>query len=76
MYRRCAFLDVFPDFNYNQGRIIYTDAKDGTTKERNTNKLGSILMENMLREVKEFCDPKLNQNWAAKVHHQVCIFEL
>ena len=66
MERRCRFLDNMPAFNYNTGvgEYIQTDRTD-------TKKLGSTLMETMLREVADFCDPKIKESWTQKGHQQV-----
>ena len=81
MKRRCEFLDRFPAFNYNDGggevlkdahgnpirifgRVLYTDTKT----------LGSTLMETMLKEVSDFCDPTIKENWLLKAHQQVQLF--
>ncbi len=66
MYRRCNFLDNLPGFNYNVGVGEVID-----DKRTDTRKLGSTLLEAMLGEVKDFCDPMVNQNWTEKPHQQV-----
>ncbi len=66
MYRRCIFLDNLPGFNFNVGFGVMIGKE--ITK---TTKLGSTLLEAMLREVKTFCDPKVNQNWTQRPHQQV-----
>lgn len=45
----------------DRGKVKYTD----------TTKLGSTLMETMLNEVSDFCDPKIKENWLLKPHQQV-----
>ncbi len=67
MKRRCEFLDNLPSFNYNQGQVEFKSSSAGT----DTKKLGSTLMEAMLTEVKEFCDPKLRYSWFKNPHKQV-----
>ena len=62
MKRRCQFLDNFPGYNYNQGI--------GPNGE-NTKNLGSTLMEAMLKEVEQFCDPFTKEDWSSQAHQQV-----
>ena len=69
MYRRCSLLDDLPAFNYNNGAGDWQLAG----KPTDTTKLGSTLMNAMLQEVKEICDPTANQNWAHKTHQQVSL---
>ena len=70
MERRCRFLDNMPAFNYNTGvgEYIQTGAKSYRT---DTKKLGSTLLETMLKEVADFCDPKIKESWTQKGHQQV-----
>ena len=67
MKRRCLFLDNFPGFNYNKGVGEYTDLETRT----DTKQLGSTLIKAMLREVEDFCDPAIKNNWEHKAHQQV-----
>lgn len=60
--RRCLFLDNLPQYNYNQGR---------GTGGGDTKKLGSTLMNAMLKEVYQFCDPLTKKNWFSQAHQQV-----
>ena len=71
MKRRCEFLDNCPAFNYNVGASEYIVNKDGQPCKNDTRQLGSTLMDTMLREVSDFCDPIIRENWALKPHHQV-----
>ena len=64
MKRRCQFLDNFPAYNYNQG----IGPKGGNTK-----KLGSTLLNAMLKEVIQFCDPSTKEDWSLQAHQQVMI---
>ena len=70
MERRCRFLDNMPAFNYNTGagEYIQTGAKHYRT---DTTELGSTLMETMLKEVSDFCDPRIKESWTQKGHQQV-----
>ena len=68
MERRCLFLDNMPAFNYNTGVGEYIKKTDEKT---DTRKLGSTLMETMLREVADFCDPGIKESWTQKGHQQV-----
>ena len=68
MERRCKFLDNFPGYNYNHGHGEY---KPGQNIPTDTRCLGSTLMKTMLKEVSEFCDPALKDNWSQKPHQQV-----
>lgn len=61
MKRRCHFLDNLPAYNYNQGG--------------NTLKLGSTLMNAMLKEVPQFCDPSTKEDWSLQAHQQVICYE-
>ena len=67
MKRRCDFLDNLPQFNYNAG-VAHEMGEERT----NTKRLGSTLLETMLKEVKDFCDPDIKENWSLKPHQQVC----
>ncbi len=73
MKRRCDFLDNCPAFNFNPGSSEYlkSEGKKGKKKMNDTSHLGSTLMETMLSEVSDFCDPFIRENWAMKPHHQV-----
>lgn len=72
MKRRCSFLDSCPAFNYNGGSTEYVPSGDKKKRVKNdTTQLGSTLMETMLREVSDFCDPIIRENWSLKPHHQV-----
>ena len=71
MKRRCAFLDNCPAFNYNPGSSEYTTNAKGERKKNDTTQLGSTLMHTMLKEVSDFCDPFIKEDWALKPHHQV-----
>lgn len=62
---RCQFLDNLPQYNYNQGRVVGGG---------DTEKLGSILMNAMLREVPQFCDPSTKDDWSLQAHQQVNSF--
>ena len=74
MKRRCAFLDQLPAFNYNTGYGEYfVEPLTGKKKLSDTRQLGSTLMETMLQEVKDFCDPEIKENWSLKAHQQVYI---
>ena len=59
--RRCQFLDNLPQYNYNQ---IVPGGND-------TSKLGSTLMNAMLKEVPQFCDPSTKEDWSLQAHQQV-----
>ena len=60
--RRCQFLDNLPQYNYNAGRGL-----DGS----DTRRLGSTLMNAMLNEVPQFCDPSTKEDWSVQAHQQV-----
>ena len=60
MKRRCEFLDCLPAFNYNNG---YGEYDDEGTKSKTT-QLGSTLMNAMLNEVRNLCDPTIKENWS------------
>ena len=70
MERRCRFLDNMPAFNYNNGAGEYITT-GGTRHRSDTRHLGSTLMETMLREVADFCDPEIKESWTQKGHQQV-----
>ena len=67
MERRCRFLDNMPAFNYNTGVGEYI----ANGHRSDTKQLGSTLMETMLREVADFCDPEIKKSWTPKGHQQV-----
>ena len=72
MKRRCAFLDNLPAFNYNAGAgEILVDETSGKEVKTDTHQLGSTLMQIMLEEVGNFCDPALKRNWGDKPYQQV-----
>ena len=71
MKRRCQFLDTCPAFNYNCGSTEYVKTDQGQNKKNDTSQLGSTLMDTMLKEVSDFCDPIIRENWSLKPHHQV-----
>ena len=71
MKRRCAFLDNCPGFNYNTGSSDYVVNSQGKRVKNDTSQLGSTLMDTMIKEVGDFCDPFIRENWALKPHHQV-----
>ena len=73
MTRRCKFLDTLPAFNYNIGRGKLVTKKYGVQVYTDTSKLGSTLLSIMLKEVNDFCDPTIKQNWSVKPHQQVRI---
>ena len=73
MKRRCKFLDNFPAYNFNIGRGEYNKTT-GTYSD--TSKLGSTLMETMLKEVGQFCDPGIKLKWSSGSHEQVHIKQL
>ena len=71
MSRRCGFLETLPAFNYNTGGGEYITDKQGKRVRTDTRQLGSTLMMTMLKEVKDFCDPAIKENWSLKPHQQV-----
>lgn len=71
MRRRCAFLDTLPAFNYNSGLGEYIQNEQGRKFTTDTKRLGSTLMGTMLKEVSDFCDPAIKENWSLKAHQQV-----
>ena len=86
MKRRCQFLENFPAFIYNTGVGEYTDSRhgrrmstptiEGERLATNTRMLGSTLMNAMLKEVSDFCDPEIKENWSAKAHQQVSLVRI
>ena len=84
MNRRCGFLDNLPAFNYNTGvgeylkdqKGNYITDKKGKRVCTDTRQLGSTLMTTMLREVEDFCDPGIKNNWSLKPHKQVTTQEI
>ena len=75
MTRRCNFLDTLPAFNLNAGRGELLAAKDNQDScYTDTTCLGSTLLSTMLKEVSDFCDPSIQENWSVRAHQQVrCI---
>ena len=71
MKRRCAFLDNLPAFNYNTGHGEYFPDETGKMTPSDISELGSTLMSTMLKEVSDFCDPAIRDNWSLKPHQQV-----
>ena len=73
MERRCSFLDSLPAFNYNTGGGEFITDKHGKRVYTDTKRLGSTLMTAMLKEVEDFCDPAIKENWSLKPHQQVTV---
>ena len=73
MNRRCSFLDTFSMFNLNMGEGEYVTDEHGKKVPTDTKQLGSTLMDTMLKEVAEFCDPAIKENWSLKPHQQVTV---
>jgi len=73
MKRRCGFLDTLPAFNYNTGGGEYIIDELGQRIRTNTKQLGSTLLNTMLKEVEDFCDPDIKENWSLKPHQQVML---
>ena len=71
MERRCNFLENLPAFNYNTGAGEYILNEQKKQVRTNTKQLGSTLMKTMLKEVQDFCDPAIKENWSLKPHQQV-----
>ena len=71
MERRCKFLDTLPAFNFNTGAGEYLLDERNKRVCTNTRQLGSTLMKTMLKEVHDFCDPAIKENWSLKPHQQV-----
>ena len=71
MNRRCVFLDSLFAFNFNMGEGEYVTDEHGKRVPTDTKQLGSTLMTTMLREVNDFCDPAIKENWSLKPHQQV-----
>ena len=72
MNRRCSFLDDLPAFNYNTGVGESIKGEDGKQSFTDTRHLGSILMNTMLKEVENFCDPTI-KSWMETSHQRVSI---
>eukprot|EP00731_Ephydatia_muelleri_P026853 Em0018g953a len=71
MNTRCQFLDHLPAFNYNLGVGEYLKNSQGEQVRTDTRTLGSALMEAMLKEVSDFCDPAIKENWSINPHQQL-----
>lgn len=71
MKRRCDFLETNPAFNYNTGAGEVITDEHGRKVKTDTRHLGSTIMQTMIEEVGNFCDPGIKQNWASKPHQQV-----
>ena len=71
--RRCAFLDNLYAFNHNigVGEIIIDSSSQQGTKPTDTRNLGSTLMQTMIEEANNFCDPNMKNKWAGKSYQQV-----
>ena len=50
------------------------DPDTGKRVASDTQELGSTLMSTMLKEVIDFCNPDIKENWTLKAHQQVCLF--
>ena len=68
---RYNFLDHLPAFNYNTGVGECMKNSQGEQVRTDTRTLGSTLMEAMLKEVSDFCDPAIKENWSINPHQQV-----
>ena len=73
MNRRCSFLDTLSAFNLNMGRGEYIADEERRWVRTDTRQLGSTLMTTMIKEVEDFCDPLIKENWSLKPHQQVTI---
>ena len=71
MIRRCGFLETLPAFNYNRGVGEYIINEREEWVRTDTKQLGSTLMNTMLREIEDFCNPAIKENWSLKPHQQV-----
>ena len=71
MNRRCGFLETLPAFNYNRGVGEYIINEHEKRVRTDTRQLGSTLMNTMLREMEDFCNPAIKENWSLKPHQQV-----
>ena len=71
MNRRCSFLETLPAFIYNTGGGEYIVDVRGKQVTTDTKQLGSTLITTMIREVEDFCDPAIKENWSLKPHQQV-----
>ena len=47
------------------------DSSSRQGKKTDTRNLGSTLMQTMIEEANNFCDPNLKKNWAGKSYQQV-----
>ena len=72
---RCSFLDNLPAFNNNTGEGEHFVNEQGKRVRTDTRQLGSTLMTTMLREVEDFCDPRIKMNWFLKPHQQVTLLD-
>ena len=71
MNRRCHFLDTLSAFNLNMGVGEYITVEQGKRVATDTSQLGSTLMMTMLKEVEDFCDPDIKENWSLNSQQQV-----
>ena len=71
MKRRCDFLENIPAFYYNTGAGELITDEQGNKIKTDTRQLGSTIMQTMLDEVANFCDPDMKKNWSSKPHQQV-----
>ena len=71
MKRRCDFLEDNPAFNYNTGAGELLTDELGKKYKTDTRQLGSTIMQTMIEEVSNFCDPDIKKNWSSKPHQQV-----
>ena len=82
MKRRCYFLDNVPGYYCNPGFGEYVKDSEGgfvldehgQRMKYDTRQLGSILLSTMLKEVEDFCDPDVKDNWSHKPHQQVTTY--
>ena len=65
---------VFRSLYHCAGKVAISRGKHRAAEIVDTSQLGSTIMETMLKEVSEFCNPVKRNNWSNSTRQQVHIY--
>ena len=65
---------VFRSLYHCAGKVAISRGKHRAAKIVDTSQLGSTIMETMLKEVSEFCNPVKRNNWSNSTRQQVHVY--
>ena len=63
--------EVFHSLYHSAGKVSISRGRDKPTEVVDTSRLGSTIMETMLKEVSDFCNPVKRNNWSDSTRQQV-----